>query len=86
MLLADFQQRQLLDRLRRAGGRPVALTELRTSGIDFPATVISELELHGYTIERVYENRRLVGVRLSEPEPSKAPSAHRHRWRPWAQP
>jgi hypothetical protein len=85
MLLADVQQRLMLDRLRRAGGRPVALTELRASGIDFPATVVSELELYGYTIERVYENRRLVGIRLSEPESSEASSAHRHRWRPWAQ-
>jgi hypothetical protein len=37
---------------------------LRGGAIDFSAVVISELELHGYAIERVYEHRRLIGVCL----------------------
>jgi hypothetical protein len=82
MRLADTQQRQVLERLRRAGHHPVALTELRASGIDFPATVVSELELNGFAIERVHDHGRLVGVRLSEPEAGEAPSGRRRR-RPW---
>jgi hypothetical protein len=81
MMPADSQQQRMLERLRRAGDRPVALAELRAGGIDFPAAVLSELELRGHTIERVHEDGRLVGVRLLEPEPSDAPAARRrHRW------
>jgi hypothetical protein len=68
MTLADTQQQRLLERLRQAGNQPVAFTELHASGIDFPAAVVSELELHGYSIERVYDHGRLVGVRLLHPE------------------
>jgi hypothetical protein len=35
---------------------------LRAAGLDFPAAVISELELKGHAIERVHEDERLVGV------------------------
>ena len=81
MTPADSQQQRMLERLRRAGDRPVAFTELRAGGIDFPAAVLSELELSGHTIERVHEDGRLVGVRLLEPEPSDAPAPRRrHRW------
>jgi hypothetical protein len=62
----------------------VALTELRSSGIDFPATVVSELELNGFAIDRVYDRGRLVGVRLREPVAGGAPSGRRRRSWPWA--
>ena len=80
MALADSQQLLLLERLRRAGTQPVALDELRAGGIYFPAVVISELELHGYAIERVHEHGRLIGVRLLETNASPT-SASRRRWR-----
>jgi hypothetical protein len=83
MTLAEIQQQRLLERLRQAGERPVDFAELRVGGIDFPAAVVSELELHGYAIERVCDHGRLVGVRLLEPEPAEAPAAHRRRRRPW---
>jgi hypothetical protein len=82
MALADTQQLRMLERLRRAGTQPVTLGELRGGGIDFPAVVISELELHGYAIERVYEHARLIGVRLRETEaPDTSATRRRDRWR-----
>jgi len=81
MTLADAQQQRLLERLRHAGDEPVAFTELHSGGIAFPAAVVSELELNGYVIERVYDHRRLVGVRLLHSEPPDTPTPHR-RW-PW---
>jgi hypothetical protein len=81
MTLADSQQRRLLERLRNADGCPVAFAELRAGGIDFPAAVVSELELNGYAIDRVFAHGRLVGVRLLEPERQEAPAAP---WRRWA--
>ncbi len=83
MTPADTQQQRLLERLRQAGHQPVAFAELHAGGIAFPAAVLSELELNGYAIERVYDHRRLIGVRLLEPEPPDAPAAHRRRWPPW---
>jgi hypothetical protein len=83
MTLADIQQQRLLERLRQAGERPVAFGELHAGGIDFPAAVVSELELNGCAIERVYDHGRLVGVRLLGPEPPEAPAAHPRRRRPW---
>jgi hypothetical protein len=82
MTLADAQQQLLLERLRHAGDQPIAFAELHTAGIDFPATVVAELQLNGYVIERVFHNGRL-GVRLRNPEPRDAPAAHRRRriWR-----
>jgi hypothetical protein len=85
MTLADAQQQRLLERLRQAGDQPVASAELHADGIDFPAAVISELELNGYVIKRVYDHERFVGVRLlrpEPPEPPRAPAAHRRR-RSW---
>ena len=80
MTLADVQQQRLLERLREAGDQPVAFAELHAGGIAFPAAVVSELELNGYVIERVYDHGRLVGVRLLQPEPRDTPAAHRqHR-------
>jgi hypothetical protein len=81
MTLADVQQQRLLERLREAGDQPVAFAELHAAGVDFPAAVISELELGGYVIVRVYHHRRVVGVRLLGPEPRETPAADRRRWR-----
>jgi hypothetical protein len=83
MTPVDAQQLRLLKRLRQAGDRPLGFAELRDDGIDFPATVVGELEMCGYAIERVYEQRRMVGVRLFRPEPldtMEATGAVR-RWR-----
>jgi tetratricopeptide (TPR) repeat protein len=64
----ERQQALLLDALRRARGSPVSYTALRDSGIEFPASVVCELELAGVHIERCYEpsakTGRVVGVRL----------------------
>jgi len=84
MTLADSQQQRMLERLRRAGDQPIAVAELRANGIDFPAAVLSELELNGYTIERVHDHGKLIGVRLLEPQPpdtAPAPPRHRQPWR-----
>jgi hypothetical protein len=58
----------LLEALRRAAGAPVSYAQLQEVGVEFPASVVSELELAGVTIERRHANargaRRLVGVRL----------------------
>jgi len=64
-LVLDRQQRQLLERLRQAGGDPVAFSELRASGVDFPAAIMAELELSGYAFERVRDQGRMLGVRLT---------------------
>ena len=74
MTIADAQQQRLLERLRQAGDQPVAFTELHATGIAFPAAVVSELELSGYVIERVYDHGRPLGVRLLEPEPPDTPA------------
>ena len=82
MALADSQQLRMVERLRAAGMRPVTIGELRGGGIGFPAVVISELELHGYATERVYEDGRLIGVRLLDTEaPDPPASRRRHRLR-----
>ncbi|MGA2454790.1 MAG: hypothetical protein ABSG93_14830 [Solirubrobacteraceae bacterium] len=64
----ERQQALLLEALRSAGDAPVTYTELRDAGIEFPAGVVSELELAGVKIERCHEDadgsRRVVGVRL----------------------
>ena len=81
MTLADAQQQQLLERLREAGDQPVAFAELHAAGVAFPAAVVSELELNGYAIERVYDHGRMVGVRLLQPEPPGRPTGPRRRRR-----
>jgi hypothetical protein len=78
----DAQQRRLLEHLRKAGEEAVGFAELHAAGIAFPAAVVSELELNGYVIERVYEHGRLIGVRLLQPEPPDRPSGRRRRRRP----
>ena len=77
MTLADAQQLRLLERLRRGGTQPLALG---SCAIDFPAVAISELELHGSVIGRVYDNGWPIGVRVLEPTPPiRRPS--QRRWR-----
>ena len=53
MKLVQSEHRLALELLRSAGEEPVSLAALRAAGLDFPAAVISELELGGYVIERV---------------------------------
>jgi hypothetical protein len=77
MTIADAQQQRLLERLRQAGDQPVAITELHATGIAFPAAVVTELELRGYVIERVYDHGRPLGVRLLQPEPPDTPASRR---------
>jgi hypothetical protein len=83
MALDDAQQHRLLELLREAGEEPVGFAELRAGGISFPAAVVSELGLEGYVIERVYNDGRLVGVRLLDSEPRDTSAGHLWRWRPW---
>ncbi len=70
----EHQQALLIDELRRAAGRPVSFEELRLAGVEFPASVVSELELAGVELERCYTGpggeRRMVGVRL---DPTRDP-------------
>ncbi len=58
----------LLSALRRAGGAPVSYAELRDAGIEFPASVVSELELAGVPVRRSHAGagggKGVVGVRL----------------------
>ncbi len=71
----DEQQTVLLETLRQAAGAPVSYAQLHEAGIEFPASVVSELELAGVAIERWHADtrgeRRLMGVRL---DPSCDPS------------
>lgn len=63
----DDQQQRTLERLRQADGQPVSFAELRARGVEFPALVLSELELSGYTFERVHDRGRVAGVCLLDP-------------------
>lgn len=73
----EAQQALLIGALRRAGGKPMSYAELREAGVELPASVVSELELAGVAIERCFGGghgeRRVVGVRLLEPEPETGP-------------
>jgi len=61
----DHQQRLVLGALRRAAGNPVSYAELRSAGVELPASVVSELELAGVAVERCSsEEPGAVGVRL----------------------
>ena len=78
--LVENQHRLALEQLRRAGEQPVSLAALRAAGLDTPAAVISELELNGHVIERVYEHGRLVGLRLIEPKDANPDGRGRRHW------
>jgi hypothetical protein len=73
--LPDEQQALVLDALRRAAGSPVSFSELRDAGIEFPASIVSELELAGVAIERCRGvGGRGASVRLVvAPDPVTAP-------------
>lgn len=64
----ERQQATLLAALRDARGAPVSYAELRHRGIEFPATIVSELALLGVPVERCHghgsRTRRAVAVRL----------------------
>jgi hypothetical protein len=81
--LVETQHRLALEQLRRAGVRPVSLAALRAAGLDAPAAVISELQLNGYAIERVYEHGRLLGLRLIEPQDADTGGRGRRHWWSW---
>src|ERR1700733_1300534 len=64
--LPDEQQSVVLNALRRAAGEPVSFSELREAGVEFPASIVSELELAGVPIERCRgAGGRGAGVRLA---------------------
>jgi hypothetical protein len=79
---AEFERQQavLLRVLFRRQGRGVSFAELQDAGVEFPASVVSELELEDVPIERCVlraDGTRTVGVRLDAawfgppaPEPS----------------
>ena len=66
-------RRELEDRSCAKQATRRSFADLDAARITFPAAVVSELELNGYVMQRVYEHGRLVGVRLLEPEP---PGSH----------
>ena len=66
----ERQQAALLELLRHREGAPVSFTELQAAGVEFPASVVSELELAGAPIERCVlrlGDASVVGVRLDPP-------------------
>jgi hypothetical protein len=69
----EHQQALLLSALRRAAGAPVTYAELRDAGIEFPAGVVSELELAGVPIQRCHGGdagaQRAPAVRLDLDDP-----------------
>lgn len=73
----EHQQAVLLQVLRRRRGMGVSFAELQEAGIEFPASVVSELELAGVPIERCVlraQGPSTVGVRLDPTWPgSPAP-------------
>jgi hypothetical protein len=79
--IAQRRQEAVLRALREAGDRPISLVELRERGIPNPASVIYELELAGFPIDRVHHRGRLLGVRMLErgDEPPPAPAKRRRR-------
>ena len=65
MALADAQQQRLLELLREAAEEPTPFAELHAGGASFPAAVISEPQLNGYPIERVYDTGGWSGCACS---------------------
>jgi hypothetical protein len=77
----DTLQQRLLERLRAVSPEPVSFTDLRSGGFDFPAAIVSELELSCYPVDRVYRGGVLVGVRLLEPDEVEPEPGHQGRRR-----
>jgi hypothetical protein len=69
--LATFERQQqlALSTLRAAGGQPVSYAALRQAGVEFPASVISELELAGVEVERSAEHVRARVGRVGQVRP-----------------
>ena len=65
----ERQQIVVMRALAQAAGEAVSYAHLRDAGVEFPASVVSELELAGVQVERCYEHadgaRMVVGVRLA---------------------
>jgi tetratricopeptide (TPR) repeat protein len=70
----DRQQALVLGALRRAAGRPLTYSELSGAGVEFPASIVSELELAGVPIQRCY-GAGGPSVRLDPADDSAAHSA-----------
>ncbi|MGH2902654.1 MAG: hypothetical protein ACRDK7_03565 [Solirubrobacteraceae bacterium] len=72
------QQATLLELLRSAAGAPLSFADLNAAGIEFPASVVSELELAGVAIERCVlqtDGASEMGVRLDPSrDPHRAPA------------
>ena len=75
----DHQQAQLLSILRRRVGEPVTFGELQAAGIEFPASVVAELELGGYELERLQSGVRLPSYAAPLPEPERVAIATKSR-------
>ena len=70
----EHRQAALLELLRDRAGAAVSFSELQDAGIEFPASVVSELELAGAPIERCVlraGDARVTGVRL---DPQREPA------------
>lgn len=61
----EEQQRIVLDALVAADGHPVPYARLRAAGVEFPASVIAELELAGISVSR--SPRKAAGLHTSAP-------------------
>jgi hypothetical protein len=81
----DAQQTLMLEVLGRAEGEPVSYEALRDAGVEYPASVASELELVGVQLERPFNaagpRREPLGVRLS-PQREHDHELHRPRYPP----
>ena len=76
----ERQQATLLELLSDKEGAPVSFAELQQAGIEFPASVVSELELAGAPIERCVLDTRdahAAGVRLNTARASNGTRAAR---------
>lgn len=74
---SDRQQAVVLDMLRRARGAPVSFARLKEAGVEFPASVVVELELAGIAVARCRIDaggaRHAAAVRLDpERDPAHA--------------
>jgi hypothetical protein len=72
----DEQQKLVIAALRRARGQPIPYSQLKDAGVELPASVVSELELVGWPVERCRPGAgNGPSVRL---EPSRDPGMAEH--------